>query len=374
MIQDEPWRPLRLALEVIEADRLATPAGTRADANFRDGVELGGRGQPVAYHIRVRHPGDASLPGGVGSAGLGDFRRYPAFNRHGRRNIFHLYWTKRPGQSRGEPFFAPVLNLFKDLGDYLEAEIVAARVAACFAAFITKTDPLGIAVKAASSTSATGQRVQEFEPGMIEYLGPGESVEFGQPTRPGGTFESFVMLTLRSIGSALGLPLELVMKDFSKTNYSSARAALLEAWRLFRNYQRWMALRFCQPVWEMVQEEAWLREQIPSENIFGEERDDWLKARWISPGRGWIDPVKEVKASDMAIKAGVSTLAEEAAAQGRDWEEIASQRERERAVYREKGLPLDDGIAAPGQGAPVPGADEIADEVVDRTREELPQA
>jgi lambda family phage portal protein len=140
---------------------------------------------------------------------------------------------------------------------------------------------------------------------------------------------------LRSIGAALGLPLELVLKDFSRTNYSSARAALLEARRFFRTYQQWLACQFCQPVWEMLLEEAWLRGELPGANLFWQEREEWLRARWIAPGWGWVDPVKEVESSKMAVQTGVSTLADECAGQGRDWEEVKDQQRIERDAYAE---------------------------------------
>ncbi|WP_447983791.1 phage portal protein [Nitrospira sp. Nam74] len=338
MVVDDPSRPYSLALEIIEADRLATPSDLVSDRSVREGVKLGSRGEPIGYYIRKAHPGDvdgALITNDTQEA----FNYYPAFNTvSGRPNIYHLYRQKRPGQTRGEPFFAPVLAQFKDLGDYLEAEIVSARVGACFSAFITKNDPYAAAAGATDSQNTRGQRISSLEPGIIDYLAPGEKVEFASPNRPGGTFEPFTMVVLRSIGAALGLPLELVTKDFSKTNYSSARAAMLEARRFFKNAQQWLGTTLCQPVWEMVIYEAWLREDIPALNIFSDLEADYLAARWIAPGWGWVDPVKEVDSSINSIKSGLSTLAEECAAQGRDWEEVAEQRAREQTKYKHLGL------------------------------------
>lgn len=329
---NEPGRRYRLALEVIEADRVSTPTGKQGP-NMRDGVELGDRGQPIAYWIKKRHPGDVQL--GVAQASQ-EWVRYPAMNKAGRPNVLHLYHVKRPGQTRGEPFFAPVLSAFKDLGDFMEAEIVAARVAACFTAFITKNDPT--AAFEGAQVDAQGNRIESLEPGMTQYLAPGEEVTFGDPKRPSGTFEPFVLAVLRSIGASLGLPLELVLKDFSRTNYSSARAAMLEARRFFRGSQTWLADRLCQPCWEWVLEEAWLREDLPAVDLLGDQRDDWMKAHWIAPGWGWVDPVKEVESSTMAIEAKLSTYADECAAQGRDWEEVFAQQKREQEKMKELGL------------------------------------
>jgi lambda family phage portal protein len=336
MITDEPGRRYRLALEVIEADRVSTPPEQTTNRSIRDGIELGDRGQPIAYYIRKKHPGDILL-GQAGVAGTQDWVRYPAVNAAGRKNVLHLYPVKRPGQTRGEPYFAPVLSAFKDLGDMFEAEIVAGRVAACFAAFVTKSDPYGV-IQGNTNIDAAGRKLDSLEPGMIEYLNAGETVTFGDPKRPSGTFAPFVEAVLRSIGSSLGLPLELVLKDFSKTNYSSARAALLEARRYFRADQTWLASRLCQPCWEWVLEEAWLREYLPAVDLLGEPREDWMRVSWIAPGWGWVDPVKEVESSKIAIEAGLSTLADECGAQGRDWEDVMVQRKREDDRRKELGL------------------------------------
>lgn len=338
MVRDEPWRPLRLAYEIIEADRLETPAGKRTDPNIRDGVELGDRGQPIAYWIRKRHPGDASLIGQASQAAKAEYVRYPAYNKAGRKNVIHLFWTKRPGQTRGEPFFAPVLGYFKNLGGAVEAELMAARIAACFTAFVSKKNPYGTSI-GKTATNAKGQRIEEFEPGLVMYGEPGEEISFGSPQRPGNTFEPFVVMILRAIGAALGIPLELVLKDFSKTTYTSGRMALLEARRFFQGYQRWMAVHFCQPTWEMVLEEAWLREQVPAVDLLSDEhRSDWMRTVWIHPGWGWVDPVDEVESSVRGVKNNLSTLADECAAQGRDWEDVLEQRAKEQATLEQLGL------------------------------------
>lgn len=356
----EPGRPFGFAWELIEADRCATPPHLAAQLNIRDGIELGERGEPVAYYIRKRHPGDQFLPRGATPNAANDWIRYPARNRVGRLNVHHLYWVKRPGQTRGEPFFAPVLSYFKHLGDIVEAEIVAERIAACFAVFIKKSaNPLGAAVAAASSTNAAGQRLETIEPGIIERLAEGEEAQFANPNRPGITFEPFILLVLRAISAALGLPYQVILKDFSRMNYSSARAALLDARQFFRVYQDWMAKSFCQPTWEYVIEEAWLRDMIPPVNLVSDRsRAYYLKADWVSPGWGWVDPVKEVESSKIAIGAALSTLSHECAGQGRDWQAVLRQRKREQDFAKKMGVTPDFGVKA----TPAPASDHPAEE------------
>lgn len=331
-------RPYPLALQLVESDRLNTPQDKRSDKSIRSGVKIGEKGEPVSYFIQKTHPGDISY------RTREEARQYveiQAKDKYSRKNIFHLYYVSRSGQTRGVPFFTPVLTYFKDLAEYAEAELVAARIAACFSLFITSEASMDVGVNTAYERNTSGQMVESLEPGMIKHLMPGESITSFNPQRPSATFEPFVDRILRAISAALGLPYELVAKDFSKTNYSSARAALLEARRYFKVRQEWLAQKLCQPVWEMLLEEAYLKGEIDADIFYekGKPVPAWVRARWIAPGWSWVDPLKEVKASREAIAGNISSLADEAAGQGKDWEEILEQRAREEQKRKELDLP-----------------------------------
>jgi len=333
-------RPLGRALELIEADRLVSPPGK---TEIIQGVELGAeRRQPVRYWLRkapmVKRDYEIEQQKYVG---------IPAKDNRGRPMLLHIFPVSRPGQVRGVPYFAPVLSYFKDLGDYLEAEVVAARVAACLAVFITKADAYGSAVAGATTTDSSGNRIQTLEPGMIPYLNVGEDIKVVDPKGRGGeTFGGMLNGLLRIIGASLGMPYELLLKDFSQTNYSSARAALLEGRRMFMQWRGWFARKFCQPVWEMVLEEAWLRGLFEAQDFY-RDREELCRVSWVGGGWGWVDPVKEVEASKLAVDYGLSTLAEEAAGQGRDWEETLEQRQQEQERIKELGLAIPAAVKSP---------------------------
>jgi len=326
-------RPYSFALQVVEADRLNTPMDLYADKSVRLGVQIGEYGEPLAYYIRNTHPGDITYATNLGNNSLNSFIRYPAFNDLGDPNIFHLYHLKRSGQTRGEPFFAPVLNLFKDRFEYMEAEIVASRVAACFAVFIKKENAYEVSVNR-SSQDSTGKRIEELSPAMVEYLNPGESIESFNPNRPGGTFGLFMERILRDISSGLNIPYEILAKDFSKSNYSNTRAALLEARRFFMMQQRFVADKLGQPVLIALLEEAYLKGELPILDFY-RNREAYVRTRWIAPGWQWVDPQKEVAAAVDGINNNISTLAEEMATQGQDWEDTLEQRAREQKKVKE---------------------------------------
>jgi lambda family phage portal protein len=344
---DAPGRPLALALEVIEADRVATPGGdtfavggvNAERQRTRMGIELGQRGEPIAYHVAKWHPGPFSI--GVAPT---DFKRVPAVDQAGRPGMLHVYRQKRPGQTRGEPLFAAAMASFDNLGGYIESELMSARVAACFSAFVKTANPIDMQVGRTTAIEQ-GQRIEELVPGIVQYLGIGEDVQFADPSNRVGSFAPFVQAVLRAIGASLNLPYEVVAKDFSQVNYSSARAALLEARRMFRCWQVHLAMVLCQPVWALHVEEAWLRGLLPNVPLY-DDFEGWTNAGWIAPGWGWVDPTKEIEASQMAISNGFSTLADECASQGRDWEETLVQIARERKVAEELGIELPSAASA----------------------------
>lgn len=333
-------RFLELCTETVEADRLRTPSylSSERQARTRDGVELDATGTPIMYHVLKRHPGDQLLRGAIQHSGLlpEDFVSYDARNALGKPNVYHLFWPLRPGQSRGEPWLAPALSLFKDLGDFMEAKIVAERVGACFGVAIEKLDPTG-AISGLQNNTA-GQPLQELEPGMMPYLNPGEKIAAFTPDLKGTDLDKFVEVFVKLIGAAVGLPYELITKDFTKTTWHSARASLLETGRFFKCYQQWFAASYLQPLWEMVQLEAWSRGLLPNVDLLGPNGHAWLRTRWVPPGRGYIDPVREVKASVEAIQGRLSTESDELAAQGRDYEEVYEQLAREAELRKELGL------------------------------------
>jgi len=324
-INSKKRRPYSLVLQTVESDRLDTPSDLMFNKNIRAGVEVGEYGEPISYFVRKNHPGDF-LYGRRYSHSSENFIKYPALNDLGDPNIFHLYHVKRSGQTRGEPFFSPVMNMFKDRADYMEAEIVAARVAACFAIFIKKTNSYEVSL--ARSKPENNKRVEELSPAMIEYLNENEEIQPFNPNRPGGTFGIFMERILRDISAGLNIPYEILAKDFSRSNYSNTRAALLEARRFFMMQQRFIAENLCQHVLVMLLEEAYLKGELPILDFY-QNRDAYVRTRWIAPGWQWVDPENEVKASTEAVNNNLSTLAEEAAAQGQDWEENLEQRARE---------------------------------------------
>lgn len=352
------WRrspaPWRTALQIVDPDRLSNPTGQPDSDVLYQGVELGGWGEPIAYHIGVRHPADHALT--------------VAFDRHerveretgwGRRIVLHHFEPERAGEVRGISRLKTIVKKLRMVGRYDEAELQAAVLNATLAAFLKSDfDHKALLDSLGGDGETVAEGIDAYNQGRLNYwrdtsidlpgvkvtsLYTNEDIVFPNAARPAAQFESFIRACLRNVASALGTTYEQLSMDWGQVNYSSARAALLEVWRGFYARQWFFGHGFLAPWFAAVIEEAVDAGKIvlpagaPS---FQEARAAWCAARWVGPGRGWVDPLKEAQAAEKRLQTGISTLEREAAEQGQDWQENMQQRARENAYASRKGLPL----------------------------------
>jgi len=290
---------------------------------IRSGVELDDKLKPLAYWIDKKSP-DGYI--------LYDPDRVPA------EQVIHLWRRSQPDQIRGMSYLAPIIKRIKDTQDYLDAETMAARIAACFSIFVkTETgSPLG---RMGTKRDAEGKPLQRIRPGMITHLAPGESIETANPSRGMTNARDFVGVQQRLAGAGMGLSYELMSRDFTKSSFSAARQGMLEDQKTFKPMQDYFAVHFCQPVYEEFMDAAVLsgRLEIPD---YWASRAQYVAADWIRPGTSWIDPQKEVTADISAIQNGGKTLAQWCAERGYDWREQLQQMALEKETAEKLGLIL----------------------------------
>jgi lambda family phage portal protein len=331
--------PFETRIQIVEADRVSNPSWNSDTDTLVAGVEMDRNGAPIAYHITKQHPGATNFVKGATS-----WTRVPAFGQStGRRNVLHLFLRLRPGQTRGVPYLAPVIEHLKMLGRFTEAELAATVVSSMFSVFVTSETGSGLEglVGGTASTGGNADRALKLEPGLVAELNPGDKIETAQPGRPNGAFDPFVQAILRQIGVALEIPFEILVKHFT-ASYSASRAAVEMAWQFFKGRREWLASNFCQPVFE-----AWMDEQVASGAIsapgYFEDpiiRAAYLNAEWVGDAQMQIDPSKAADASEKRMRLGLSTLAEETIAlSGKSWEENLAQRAQEKEAHEALKVP-----------------------------------
>ena len=155
---------------------------------------------------------------------------------------------ERPGQRRGVPLLAPVIEALKQLARFTDAELTAAVISGMFTGFIKTQDNAGLK-GIFDDIDSKEEDTLAMGNGTMVHLKPGEDITFGDPSRPNSNFGGFVEAVCRQVGSALEIPYELLIKHFT-ASYSASRASLLEAWKMFRMRRQWLADSFCQPIYE----------------------------------------------------------------------------------------------------------------------------
>lgn len=341
-----------LRIQAIEADRVSNPGWGADTDNLAGGVETDRDGIPVAVHVTNRHPGDRFRK-------ALQWRRVPLRFLDGSPVALHLFDRARPDQARGVAYFTPVIELIKSLGDFTDAEVRGALVAAMFAVFVTKSPDADQSPLATTEEGATGKDEIELGSGAVVDLAEGEDIKIASGARPNPQFDAFMTAILRQIGVALELPFELLVKHFT-ASYSASRAALEMAWHTFRRRRSWFARSLCQPVYEMMIEEAVARGYLDCPGFEDPlRRAAWCKATWSGPVRLSLNPKLEAQADEIDIRNRVKSRQQVMTERtGGDFEQKLEQMRREQAEIDEA-FPNDgrhDG--GPGGGAESSGGDD----------------
>jgi lambda family phage portal protein len=328
-------RPVPFAIELIEADRLATDRDTFIFAKNDErrriirGVELDEIGKPVAYWIYPAHPND-----------IYNVRREPV--RIEAENILHLYKRQRVGQNRGVTWFAPVVNWLRDMGLYVDNEMQAGAVSSCLTAFVKTDTPMQglMPPNGMQQNDNAGNQYDYLEPGAIFRLNPGEDLAMVNPLRPNSNAEPWLQLMLRGIAVGTGLSYEVVARDYSQTNYSSSRTSQLEDRRRFRMWQNYLINHLCDPVWKKFCQSASLTGLVsfPTMEQLDRNIDRYAPAQHMPPTWEWVDPQAEQAAAEKAITSFQASYSEELGALGKNWRHVFYQRAKEEALLKKLGL------------------------------------
>jgi lambda family phage portal protein len=324
-----------LGLELIEAERIADdyaePGPVNGANRVYSGIEVDQFYRPVAYWIRQMHPGEIRK----------DTQKEDRLERVPADQVIHLRLIDRWPQVRGEPWMHAVIRKLADIDGYTEAEIVAARAASMYFGTIETEE----------ETAALGEEQEDgtyhlpLEPGMVEKLRPGEKLNFINPNRPNSALDPFLRYMLREMAAGVGTSYESLSRDYSQSNYSSSRLALIEDRDQWRAVQQWFIRSFRERLHRVWLQQAVLARAVDGISVadYTSNRERYELVSFKPRGWQWVDPTKEVEAYKEAVKAGFTTVADVIAETGggRDIEEVLKQRRRELDQMDEANLTFD---------------------------------
>jgi capsid protein len=232
--------------------------------------------------------------------------------------------------------------------------VIAAQVEACSTAFVTS--PVGAtraAIGAGTGTDTAGNRLQEMEPGAVDYLEPGEEVTFNAPQKAGGMYSDFQEWAHRRIATGLNFPYELLVKNWSGLSFATGRLSLADGRVDFTCRQALDRDLWLKPIFHRFLDELVLFGKVDIDpRDYEAHRAHFRRHAWTPPAWAYvINPKQEIDAAVAAIAANLRTKRDYVESTGFALDDVFDERAAE--IAREAALKI---TPAPAAGAAPPPA------------------
>lgn len=280
----------RALVQLIEAEQITK----KAYGYGNDGIDKDLYGRPVMFHVT-------------------------GYNRNGRldgrttRQISPEYFIfitdpERPSSTHGTPAMQSSFPMLHRINDVFDSEAISWQLLSRLTASITRENgpELGFQqsrpnTDAADTEGDLATRMTDIGYALLFHGKPGEEIKGIDRNVPGKDFTASTRMFLRLLGLPLGMPLELVLLDWTQSNYSQTRAVLWQAYhQTFCGWQDLIADQFLDVILE------WKYKHFVQSGELA-DRPDGLDHSWIKPTFPWIDQLKEAEAYGQRMDRGFAT-------------------------------------------------------------------
>lgn len=326
--------PVKMRMVPIEADLITNP--NRPPDDPADGIIYDDFGNPMAYMVLRRHPGETSslILTTEADPVQADFVR-------------HLYRMERPGQSRGVSMLTPALPLFAQLRRYTLAVLAAAETGANLSAVLKTmaTADLG------DPDGATGSPFEtvDIERNSMMVLPENYEMQQFKAEQPMQSYEMFKAEIINEISRCVDMPRNIASMNSAGLNFASGK---LDHSTFFKFIG--IAQHLVERAVIDVDFRRWFSEarMVPGYLPGFDRTTPPPKHEWTWDGQEMLDP-REAGALQTKLASGATTFAREFGRRGDDWEhehrqaakELGVTLEEYRALLRRKlfGTPNSDG-------------------------------
>lgn len=292
--------------------------------NFvRFGIEYTQYGRPVAYYFTTTLADeDRFMYSGK------PYVRIPA------EEIAHGYIEDIANQKRGLSWMATSLIRMRQLNGMEEAALINARVGASKTAFMTFKEG-----ESGPEYDEDDPPVISVEPGELDILPQGASIETIDYQYPAGEYGVFTKDQKRGMASGLGVSYHNLSNDLEGVNFSSIRQGTLDERETWKDLQEWLTEELMQRIYDVWLVNMLLGGKIVMENgktlsplkLVKYQSVLWQSRRW-----DWIDPEKDVNASIKAKNALLKSPSDIIRDGGEDPDEVWTQTAKDIASQMEK--------------------------------------
>lgn len=315
--------------QLVEVDQFDNMKTKNNKNTVFSGVEINNYGKPISYWLKPSVNAFSS-------------------NSFDAKNIIHFYERERATQYRGVTDYAQTINNLKDFAAYNDSEIIKNRILASLGLFIKSTNSKGSIYNDVKNGQKQGssEPIKEITAGMIQYLKQGEEVQTVQSNQLGTSYNDFVTTCVRLIAAGRDISYELAFRDYSKVNFASSRAGLIQDNKRFDDEQTGMKDNLLTPIFTVFVDSVALSGVLKVPNDYWINKSKYIKPVWIMPRREWVDPIKDIKTIKEEIGLGINTKTKAAAGKGQNFEDNVDEQIAEEVMIREKRkaakLPVDE--------------------------------
>ncbi|MGE4519541.1 MAG: phage portal protein [Desulfobacteraceae bacterium] len=313
-------RIVPFSLQLIEPSRLSVIGARVKKGNIiSQGIEFEPKtGQRVAYHIE--------------NEGYGKPVRIPA------EYVIHGFKPIAPGQIRGISPLASGVVVADYLHDLIESTLDTTRKASKYLGFVTTPDISGF--QKGKTTTRDGKKIENIESTILEYLNPGEKVEFADSNMPGTSHDSLILLILRMLSVSTETPFEMLTANYSGLSYSNHKGSRADMMRGIRSDQQRMIKNLHSPVYKEIIRWGVLTGKLKRPGFF-ETPEIWLDHAWIPPGLESTDNLRDSKGNSESVKNGLRSPQQIFKESGQDMEEVLDDLSEFYRLAEEKGVPIE---------------------------------
>lgn len=343
---------VKLDIDLVEDERVTGEIFYDATTED-DGIKFDAEGNPLSYRVLKQHPGDLAW-----GTSMDDATVVPA------ANMLHWFRPTRPGQKRGICEIASSLSVGAQTRRYGQAVLTAAEFAAMLAGVMHTTG--GAFTGDAPSVDALDE--VEMVRGSLLTLPEGWDAKQFKSEQPTSTYKEFIGDKRGEIGRPLLAPMNVVTGNSSGYNYSSGRLDHIPYHRSVWIERERMRHAVIDRIFV-----AWVIEAISvgivDESVLPFTEWEW---DWHWDGFTSLDPGKEAAAIKERLLIGLTTLAEECAAEGKNWRDVVDQQAIEKEYILSKGLtPYNAAPPAPMPAAPAAPVEDDEEEPTEDDTEVL---
>ena len=286
-----------LKIQLIEADQLDSYAG-------ESGLELDSDGKVTAYHFKTDN-GSQKIDA---------------------KYIINYHKSNRVSQYRGVSEYSRSVIDIKNFQGFTTANIQSLRARANIAYVVEGND---INPADYGTNTDDNDKIQEINNAFVFYLNQGESIKAIDSKATPVNYAEFVESTVRMIATGRNISYELAFRDFSRVNFSSARASIIQDNKRFDSEQRHLITYVLDDIFK-----TWYELEL----LGGRIAETLPAYNWVTPARDWVRPKEDLSVILEMIDRNLMTYTDAAKARGMNFEDLLIQREKEEELIKKYNL------------------------------------